>query len=117
MTQMNRLLGPQREIDRLTFSFDQQEDRLILGKAGSGLFIGLQRGHRLAIDFEYKIAFTYTHFLRRASGFDPDHYHATIGGLQSVPSSQFLVELADINIREDSCRRRRLPALLCAGLS
>ena len=84
-------LGSQRKIDRLAFPFEQQENRLILRKAGSGLFIGLKRAHYFAIDFEYKIAFAYTHFLRRASGLDPDHNDATIGGLQSIPRSQFLV--------------------------
>ena len=64
------LLRSQREIDRLAFPFEQQEDRVILGKTGSGLFIGLERAHRLAIDFENNIAFAHTHFLRRASGLD-----------------------------------------------
>jgi len=31
--QTNQLLGPQRKIDRLALPFEQQEDRLILGKA------------------------------------------------------------------------------------
>src|SRR4029077_10973168 len=84
-------LGPQREIDRLALPLEQQEDRLILGKAGSGSFIGLERAHRLAIDFENNIALSHHPFPRRASGLDPDPHHTMLASFQSVPSGQFLV--------------------------